>query len=463
MNQVLVVDDEAGMRLALEENFRRDGWQVETAVHAVDALEKFRAFPAPLVITDMRMAGGDGLAVLRGIREARSDAAVIFLTAFANVPEAVEAMREGACDYLVKPVGFEQLRDAARRVLAKRAAAGGDGNGAVRRAPQDLVGDSPAMRRALKQARQAARSDVDVLIEAESGTGKELLARMIHASSERRARAFVAVNCAAFPEALLESELFGHARGAFTGALAAKPGKFEVAHRGTLLLDEIGELPLPLQPKLLRVLQEREVDRLGETRPFKVDVRVIATTNRNLSSLVAGGNFRADLYYRLNVLPLTMPPLRERLEDVAALAEHFLAKYGAARAGMHSLARGALLRFSDELKWKMAAYAWPGNVRELENFVRRAIALSEVSVIGIEAWDQSRRLDAPARLPDCPSGEPPNAKAGVSLRDMERQLLESTLAASGGNRTRAARVLGICPRTMRNKIREYGLPPRSAA
>ena len=454
MNHVLVVDDEAAMRLALEENFRRDGWRVETAMHAGEALEKFRAFPAPLVITDMRMPGGDGLAVLRGIREARTDAAVIFLTAFANVPEAVQAMREGACDYFVKPVRFEQLRDAARRVLGKRAVAA-ELNPAERRGAHELIGDSPAMRLTLKQARQAARSDVDVLIEAESGTGKELLARMIHAASERRERAFVAVNCAAFPEALLESELFGHARGAFTGALAAKPGKFEVANRGTLLLDEIGDLPLPLQPKLLRVLQEREVDRLGETRPFKVDVRVTATTNRNLAGLVAAGKFRADLYYRLNVLPLSVPPLRERLKDVAPLADFFLAKYAAGR--------DAALRFSDELIWKMTAYSWPGNVRELENFVRRAIALAERNTIGMEAWDESRRLDAPAGLPDCPSGELPGAKAGVSLRDMERQLLESTLAAMGGNRTRAARVLGICPRTMRNKIREYGLPPRRAS
>jgi DNA-binding NtrC family response regulator len=459
MNQVMVVDDEAPMRAALEAQFRRDGWDVRTAYGANDALAKFRQAPCPLVVTDMRMPDGDGLRVMRGLRELDPQVGVVFLTAFGSVPEAVRAMHEGACDYLVKPVCFEQLKDVAERVMGRT------GRGAVDSSPDGdateniFVGESPKLQKLLQRARQAARTDMDVLVEAESGTGKELLARLIHQSSGRRNRPFVAVNCAAFPEALLESELFGHARGAFTGATVAKPGKFELAHTGTLLLDEIGELPLQLQPKLLRALQEREVDRLGDTRPLRVDVRVIATTNRSLRSLVDEGQFRADLYYRLNVVPMTIPPLRERREDITRLARHFLQKHAAAGAGAPPL-------FSPELLARLEAMNWPGNVRELENVVRRAMALHSGERIGIEFLEE---MDQPCATParDTDSAAAPASRAeaasGTSLRDMERRLLESTLEASGGNRTHAARKLGICARTMRNKIREYGLPPRRYA
>ena len=278
MNQVLVVDDEAAMRVALEANFRRQGWKVTTAGGTSEALERFRLAPCPLVVTDMRMPDGDGLRVMQGVRALAPETAVIFLTAFANVPEAVNAMREGACDYLVKPISFEQLKEAAARVLSAR----------VSRSPVpnsgDFIGSSAVTQRLIERARQVARTDADILMEAESGTGKELLARLVHRSSPRSQRPFVAVNCAGFPDTLLESELFGHVRGAFTGAMTSKAGKFELAHTGTLLLDEIGEMPLSLQPKLLRVLQEREIDRLGDTRPLPIDVRVIATTNRPLAS-----------------------------------------------------------------------------------------------------------------------------------------------------------------------------------
>jgi len=298
---------------------------------------------------------------------------------------------------------------------------------------------------------------MDILISAESGTGKELLARLIHQASDRRHRPFVAVNCAAFPDALLESELFGYARGAFTGAVAGKPGKFELAHTGTLLLDEIGEMPLQLQPKLLRVLQEREVDRLGETRTVRVDVRVIATTNQPLAQLVEEGKFRADLFYRLNVVPFTIPPLRERRGDVRVLIEHFLRKYR--REG-----GAAAPEFSPELMARLETHDWPGNVRELENLVRRAIALYPGGVVGSDFLI----FEGPRLSPDSPAPgrmdrqeEFAGAASAGSLREMERQLLVATLEAEGGNRTRAARALGICPRTMRNKIREYGLPPRT--
>jgi DNA-binding NtrC family response regulator len=450
VNRVLVVDDEAPMRTALEAHFVRDGWEVTTAYGARDAMEKFQRAPYPLVITDMRMPDGDGLGVLRGMREVAPQVGIVFLTAYASVPEAVQAMREGACDYLVKPVRFDQLKEATKRVLARSVAG---------REPAEnaLVGSSPELKCLLQRARQVARTDMDVLISAESGTGKELLARLIHQASDRRRRPFVAVNCAAFPESLLESELFGYARGAFTGAVTGKPGKFELAHTGTLLLDEIGEMPLPLQPKLLRVLQEREVDRLGETRAVHVDVRVIATTNQPLAERVEEGKFRADLFYRLNVVPFTIPPLRERRGDVAALIEHFLRRYGQ-EAGT------AAPEFAVELMRRLEAHDWPGNVRELENLVRRAIALHPGGVVGPEFFTPTAcRSTAESGSPEGMDrqAELSGAASAGSLREMERQLLIATLEAQGGNRTRAARALGICPRTMRNKIREYGLPPRA--
>jgi len=452
MNQVLVVDDEAPMREALEAHFCRDGWDVTTAYGANDALVKFRRAPCSLVVTDMRMPDGDGLGVMRGIREVAPRAGVIFLTAFGSVPEAVQAIRAGACDYLVKPVCFDQLKEAARRVLARTSTP-------LATAPRsDLIGQSEALQSVIERARQVASTEMDVLVIAESGTGKELLARFIHQSSDRSHRPFVAVNCAAFPDALLESELFGHARGAFTGALASKPGKFELAHTGTLLLDEIGELPLQLQPKLLRALQEREIDRLGDTKPQRVDVRVIATTNQPLSSLVEAGKFRADLFYRLNVVPLTIPP-RERAGDILPLIDHFLGKHA-------SRAPAAAPEFSPELLSRLEAHPWPGNVRELENFVRCMIALHPGERVGPEVFDAGGCTQAARSTPTTASRAPRElmrSVPGTTMREMERSLLESTLEAHGGNRTRAARVLGICPRTMRNKIREFGLPPRRYA
>jgi two-component system response regulator AtoC len=434
MNQVLVVDDDAGMRAALEVNFAQGGWKVETAQGATEALARFRSGHHRLVVTDIRMPDGDGFSVMRGVQALVPRTAVILLTAFGNVPDAVAAMKDGACDYLVKPVAFEQLERVAQRVLERAAkplvpCAG-------------LIGDSPVWLRAIEKARQAAVSDADILIQAESGTGKELVARMIHRLSPRRDRPFVAVNCAAFPETLLESELFGHAKGAFTGAITAKPGKFELANGGTLLLDEAGEMPLSLQPKLLRVLQEREFDRLGDTRSVKVDIRIIATTNRSLEALVKEGAFRADLYYRLNVIPLHLPPLRERVDDIPELAQHF-ARLHASSGRMPELTPA----FLDGLQ----RHTWPGNVRELANLVRRAVALSH-GEIGVEFLEGCERR--------APGDTATNLQAGTSLEMMEKQLFELTLAATSGNRSRAAEMLGVSLRTVRNKVREYGLPPR---
>jgi DNA-binding NtrC family response regulator len=382
---------------------------------------------------------------MQGVREMAPSTAVIFLTAYGTVTDAVEAIKEGACDYLTKPVSFDRLREAAERVLA---VAGGSRKAAQKSAaPLELIGHSPVFVRLLDRVRQLARTPADVLIEAESGTGKELIARMIHRSSTRCDGPFVAVNCSAFPHELLESELFGHVRGAFTGAAAAKPGKFELANGGTLLLDEIGEMPIELQPKILRVLQEREVDPVGSTRTVPLDLRVIATTNRPLRASIASGEFRADLYYRLNVLPLILPPLRERREDILELAGHFIRK--------HAPNSPQGYRISPELAIGMEAHNWPGNVRELENFIRRALALSNGPVLGPELLSNiETSLDAQRST---------SLEAGVSLRDAERQLLERTLEATGGNRTRAAELMGVSLRTVRNKIRNYGLPARRIA
>ena len=443
MKRVLVVDDDAGMRSALEARFLRRGWRVETASSAAEAIERFRRGMHPLIVTDIRMPGRspeeDGFLVLRSAREIAPHTAVILLTAFASVPGAVAAMKDGACDYLVKPVSFEQLELMAERILQSARTQATVHN--------ELVGRSPAWLQAMARARQAAAANADVLIEAESGTGKELVARLIHRLSPRRDHSFVAVNCAAFPEALLESELFGHSKGAFTGASQAKPGKFELADGGTLLLDEIGEMPLTLQPKLLRALQEREFDRLGDTRPVRVDLCVIATTNRPLAAMVREGKFRADLYYRLNVIPLMLPPLRERAGDIRELAEFFARLYAAPEKPC---------RLSDGFLACLESHPWPGNVRELANCVRRAIALSpgeEISAAMLEGdpWSEMVQPVADSSL-----------RPGLTLGDMERRLIEITLEATGGNRSRAAELLGVSLRTVRNKVRNYGLPSWSS-
>jgi len=440
IDQVLVVDDDGAMRAALEARFRGRGWRVETAASAFEGLEKFRRALHPLIVTDIRMPGRtpeeDGIYLLRQARALAPHTAVILLTAYASVPGAVAAVKDGACDYLVKPVSFGRLEEAAQRILAQaRSQAEASG---------EMVGSSAAWRRALDRARQAAASDADILIEAESGTGKELLARLIHRLSARRDRPLVAVNCAAFPETLLESELFGHAKGAFTGALGARPGKFELADGGTLLLDEVGEMPLALQPKLLRALQEREFDRLGDTRPVRVDLRVISTTNRELAPLVREGKFRADLYYRLNVIPLSLPPLRERPGDIHELAEHFARCYAPA---------GKVLTLAPEFFDRLDSHSWPGNVRELANCLRRVVALAASAEIGADALETSE-WQAAAVAPT----DPACLRPGVSLGEMERMLVEMTLAATGGNRSRAAELLGVSLRTVRNKVRTYGLP-----
>jgi DNA-binding NtrC family response regulator len=444
--ELLVVDDEPQMLIAINETLRRSGYAITTAGSGMEALRKLKEKYYRLVITDMRMPEVSGLELLRKVKNLAPQTPVILLTAYGTIQNAVDAMRDGAYDYLLKPFSSESLENIVRKALDSSAPKKHE------KASHALITQDPGFSRTIELAAQAAASSATVLIEAESGTGKELLARMIHARSPRCSAAFVAVNCAALPENLLESELFGFEKGSFTGANTSKPGKFELANRGTLLLDEIGEMAPILQAKLLRVLQEREVDRIGGKDPVEIDVRVIATTNRDLLALVRKGDFREDLYYRLNVVRLTVPPLRERIDDIPLLVDFFCKRYD-----KESGSKGICI--SPEAFHKLLSHDWPGNVRELENAIQRAVTLCNGSAIQPEDLLLS---DAQAQ----PSPQSRSAElgysAGVTMREMEKQLISKTLEDTGGNRTRAARCLGISLRTLRNKLNEFGLQDRQA-
>jgi DNA-binding NtrC family response regulator len=446
--ELLVVDDEPQMLIAINETLRRSGYSITTAGSGMEALRKLKEKYYQLVITDMRMPEVSGIDLLRKVKNLAPQTPVILLTAYGTVQNAVEAMKDGAYDYLLKPFSSESLENVVQRALNSNSSKN-------TKVPHTILTQDPRFSRTLEQAAQAAISNATVLIEAESGTGKELLARMIHMKSPRRPNSFVAVNCAALPENLLESELFGFEKGAFTGANTSKPGKFELANHGTLLLDEIGEMAPILQAKLLRVLQEREVDRIGGQDPVEIDVRVIATTNRDLQSLIRDEHFREDLYYRLNVVRLTIPPLRERRGDIPLLVDYFCMCYGknVGRPG---------IRVRDEALESLMRQDWPGNVRELENVIQRAVALCGGSAVGPE----DLFLSASSLPPKVSFQESKTAElgfsAGVTMREMERQLICRTLEDTGGNRTRAAKCLGISLRTLRNKLNEFGLQDRQA-
>jgi DNA-binding NtrC family response regulator len=443
---LLVVDDEPQMLIAINETLRRSGYAITTAGSGMEALRKLKEKYYRLVITDMRMPEVSGLDLLRKVKNLAPQTPVILLTAYGTIQNAVDAMRDGAYDYLLKPFSSESLENIVRKALDSSTPKKHE------KASHAIITQDLSFSRTIELAAQAAASSATVLIEAESGTGKELLARMIHVRSPRCSAAFVAVNCAALPENLLESELFGFEKGAFTGANASKPGKFELANRGTLLLDEIGEMAPILQAKLLRVLQEREVDRIGGKDPVEIDVRVIATTNRDLLALVRKGDFREDLYYRLNVVRLTVPPLRERIDDIPLLVDFFCKRYGKESGG-----KGICI--SAEAFHKLLSHDWPGNVRELENAIQRAVTLCNGSAIQPEDL-----LLSDAQAPPAPQSRSAELgySAGVTMREMEKQLICKTLEDTGGNRTRAARCLGISLRTLRNKLNEFGLQDRQA-
>ncbi|GAB1394011.1 sigma-54-dependent response regulator transcription factor FleR [Rhodocyclaceae bacterium] len=448
---ILVVEDDEALRDALLITLEAAGHQATGADGGPAALVQLDRKAFHMVVSDLRMAPMDGLQLLGEIRAKKPGLPVMLMTAFGDVDKAVAAMRGGACDFMLKPFEPKALLDQIERYAIPPAAEG-------------VIAADPKTREVLLLAARVAKTDATILLTGESGTGKEVFARYIHDQSQRSKGPFVAINCAAIPDNLLEATLFGHEKGAFTGAQSAQPGKFEQADKGTLLLDEISEMPLALQAKLLRVLQEREVERVGGKKPVPVDIRVVATSNRNMASEVAAGRFREDLFYRLNVFPLAIPSLRERPGDVVPLAKHFLAMHGArlGRVGHVSASAAA----------KLAAHAWPGNVRELENVMQRALILAPGDSIEAEhlllpdaavpalapamfsapqtaSSDQAAVPPAPTFAAAAAAGTPAN------MRDLERQHILDTLAKVGGSRKKAIDLLGISERTLRYKLAQY--------
>jgi len=446
---LLVADDDPGLRESLERTLTREGFHVVLASDGNAALERLRGGGIDLVLTDLKMPGLTGIEVLRAAKAIAPDVDVILLTAFGTVEEAVRAMKAGAYDFLTKPFQRPQVLRLIRQALERR-----DLIQQNRELQQRLdvllqqgiaIGSSPAFRRMMMLIDQVADSSATVLIQGESGTGKELVAKTIHARSARRKGPFVAVNCAALPETLLESELFGYEKGAFTGAAGRKEGRFELADGGTLFLDEVADLSPVTQPKILRVLQEGEFERLGGTRTLRVDVRIVAATNQDLAQMVREKRFREDLYYRLNVITINVPPLRERREDIHVLAQHFLRMYAAKN-------NRKLEGFTDEALRRLEAYAWPGNVRELENVIERGVVLA-----------RSAQMDV-ADLPPEIAGATPlpegvlSVRIGTPLAEVEQRLLEETLRVTKGNKTLTARLLGIDPRTVSRKLERQDEP-----
>jgi two-component system, NtrC family, response regulator HydG len=444
--RVLVVDDEPSARTALKDLLKSEGYEVDLAADGVAALERLADLPPDIVITDLDMPRMGGLALLKELRERNKDLPVIVVTSAAELRPAVEAMRAGATDYLGKPVDFEALLLAVTQALELRDVRLENEN--LRRqlrekhgdGIQGLLGTSPVMQQVYRVAKQVAPSRATVLVTGESGTGKGELARAIHALSPRASKPFVAVHCAALAETLLESELFGHEKGSFTGAERRRVGKFEQAHEGTLFLDEIGEISQSTQIKLLTVLQDRKFERVGGNEPVHVDVRIVAATNRDLAADVAAGRFRDDLYYRLNVVRVEMPPLRLRGGDVLALADHFLQRFTLEN---HRQIAG----LSDRAKTKIRSYAWPGNVRELENAIERAVVMCEDVQVGDEHFPFGSSAQALEGI----------AIPGATMAELEKFAIIKTLDAVDGSTVRAAEILDVSVRTIQYRLHEYGV------
>jgi DNA-binding NtrC family response regulator len=444
--RILVVDDEATQRELVCGFLKKQGYEILAAPNGERALEIFRQEPVELILTDQRMPNISGLDLIKAARGINPESHVIVMTAYGNIETAVEAMKAGAADYLTKPLNLEELRHKIERVRERCSlyAENRELRAALesRHRIEGIIGDSGQMLEVISLVRRVAPTDATVLIRGESGTGKELIAKAIHYASARAARPLVRVNCAALPENLLESELFGHEKGSFTGAIATRKGRFELADGGTLFLDEIGDLPLHLQAKLLRVLQEKEFERVGSSLSLKVNVRVLSATHRDLEALIESGQFREDLYYRLNVVTILLPPLRERRQDLPAFMDHFLRvfaeKNGKTIRGFTREAREVLLR-----------YDYPGNVRELENLIERAVVLTRDDVI--DRGDLPLTVDA--------SEKPDDKEMGLTaaVEGLERRMIKEALARAGGIQTRAAELLGVTERALRYKLRKYGL------
>jgi two-component system, NtrC family, response regulator AtoC len=447
-SRVLVIDDDALMREFVEEALVRKGYEVETAHGGPEGLDALKRTTFDVVVTDLKMTPIDGIAVVREVRRESADTACIVMTAYGTIQTAVAALKEGAQDYILKPFDPDELEIAVSRALDRerllrenrylRAELNHDYDFGL------MVGESPAMRQVYDDIRKVSRSRATVLVRGETGAGKELVARAIHYNSPRREGPFIKVNCAALSAGLLESELFGHEKGAFTGAHERKIGRFELADTGTLLLDEISEINTDLQPKLLRALQEREIERVGGASPIQVDARIVCTSNRNLEEAVESGQFRSDLFFRLNVIPIVLPPLRDRREDIIPLMDHFLARY-AQENGRN------IDGYAPETKDLFLRYHWPGNVRELQNAIERAVVLSTERVLGPEHFSLGEQAPKGSARRDGVA-----VAIGTTVAEMERELILKTLEYCSQNRTRAAEMLGISVRTLRNKIKEYG-------
>ena len=453
MARILVVDDELSMREFLQILLSKQGHAVLTAGDVAGALEKFRESEPDLVVSDLRLGRESGLDLLRAVKAESPRTEVVIMTAFATAENAVQAMKLGAHDYVLKPFKVEELRLVLDKALEHGALVAENRLlrhqvGARRGGPEEILGDSPPIREVRQLVEKLAPTRTTVLVTGESGTGKEVVARSIHGHSDRRDQPFVAINCGAIPEGLIESELFGHEKGSFTGAVEDKPGLFEVAGSGTLFLDEVGELPLHVQVKLLRALQEKRARRVGGNADIAFSARVIAATNRALEAEVKAGRFREDLFYRLNVIQLRMPPLRERRGDIPAFLEFFLQRFIA------ELGRGEAA-FSPEALELLIAWQWPGNIRELANVVERAATLSDDSIIGPEALPPGLRgaelRGGPAEIPT----------SGIDLQAhldaLERRALEQALERTGGNKTEAAKLLALTFRSLRYRLAKFGI------
>ncbi len=451
--EVILIEDEAGNRQSFRRALERDGFQVRDFPEAASALEYLRDHPQVLlVITDLVLPGKDGFDVLREAREISPEVGVLMITGHGSVESAVEAMKQGADDYLTKPVDLYVLRSRARTIVEKRRLARRveDLERRLGEKFRHIVGRSRAMEALFRQMELVAPTRSNVLIVGESGTGKELVANAIHEASPRREHRFLPINCAAIPAEILESELFGHERGAFTGALGRKIGKFELADKGTVFLDEVGELPLEMQVKLLRVLEQREFMRVGGTETIRVDIRILAATNQDLERLVQEGRFRSDLYYRLKVITLRVPPLRERREDIPLLATHFLLQFAQEN-------QRPRMRFAPDAMRALEQAPWEGNVRELRNLVESLVILAPHEEIRLEDLPEEYRC-LQASAPAVSAGS--LVEPGLTMDEIERRAILTALEQTGGNRTQAAERLGIGLRTLQRKLKEYRLAGR---
>ena len=446
---ILIIDDDTSLRRVLEYNLREAGYGVAAAASGEEGLRLFAEAEPSLVISDMKMPGMDGMQVLKSVKEHSPETPVIMITAFGSVDMAVEAMKAGAYDYITKPFNRDELRLTVAKALQFSSLSRENrqlkSQLAERADFSAIIGSSPAMEKVFQVVAKVADTEASVLITGESGTGKELVARSIHSRSSRKNGPFVAINCAAIPHDLLESELFGHLKGAFTGAVRDKTGKFALADGGTLFLDEVGELPPPLQPKLLRALQERVIEPVGGTKEQKLDVRVVAATNLDMEKAMSDGTFREDLYYRLAVIPLHLPPLRQRRDDIPLLLKHFCGRHGAETVQFDKAALGALV-----------SYPWPGNVRELENLVERLLIMRNGDTITAEDLPEKLLYNDRPVSADTVVNLPPE---GYSLEQLEREVVVQALERNAWNQTAAARFLRIPRHTLIYRLEKYGITP----